>query len=161
MTPNRKAFLDMIALSEGTSTSPATKCNGYDVIVTGIDGKPEVFTDFSTHPFANGRPPKIINKEGLKSDAAGRYQQMLKYWPFYQRNLKLPDFGPASQDRIAIQLIGECRALVLIDAGRFADAVFACRSRWASLPGAGYAGQHENTIEALQEAYLKAGGALA
>jgi len=161
MTPNRKAFLDMIAFSEGTSTSPVTKCNGYDVIVTGIDGKPEIFTDFSTHPFANGRPPKVINKDGLRSDAAGRYQEMMKFWPYYQKLLRLPDFGPESQDRLAIQLIGECHALALIDAGRFAEAINACRSRWASLPGAGYKGQHENTIEVLHDAYLKAGGKLA
>ena len=46
MNTNRRAFLDMLAYSEGTSTSPATKDRGYDVIVTGIDGKPEIFTDY-------------------------------------------------------------------------------------------------------------------
>lgn len=50
---NRKAFGDLLAYSEGTSTSPATRNNGYDVIVTGIDGKPEIFTDYSDHPFAH------------------------------------------------------------------------------------------------------------
>jgi len=44
ITKNQKAFLDVVATSEGTCTSPATKNNGYDVIVTGVDGKPEVFT---------------------------------------------------------------------------------------------------------------------
>ncbi|RYM51244.1 lysozyme, partial [Serratia proteamaculans] len=58
---NLRAFLDMLAWSEGTLTSPATKNNGYDVIVTGIDKKPEVFTDYSDHPFNKGRPSKVIN----------------------------------------------------------------------------------------------------
>ena len=48
-----KAFLDLIAYSEGTSTSSVTKNDGYDVIVTGVDG-PSIFTDYSDHPFANG-----------------------------------------------------------------------------------------------------------
>lgn len=51
------AFLDMLAWSEGTSTSPATKCDGYDVIVTGIDKKPEIFTDFSVHKAAGKSAP--------------------------------------------------------------------------------------------------------
>lgn len=52
---NVVAFLDMLAWSEGTSTSPATKDRGYDVIVTGADRVPEVFTDYSVHPFSRGR----------------------------------------------------------------------------------------------------------
>jgi hypothetical protein len=39
-------MLDLLAWSEGTSTSPVTKADGYDVIVTGVDG-PEVFTDYA------------------------------------------------------------------------------------------------------------------
>ena len=32
------AFLDLIALSEGTSKAPNTHDDGYDIIVNGIDG---------------------------------------------------------------------------------------------------------------------------
>lgn len=157
---NQSAFLDMLAVSEGTSTSPATKNRGYDVIVTGIDRLPEIFTDFSTHPFARGRRPKQINSNGLYSTASGRYQHMLKDWAHYRDLLKLPDFGPQSQDRWALQLIRERGALPLIDAGRFDEAVAKVRNLWASLPGAGY-GQPEHRIEKLRTAYERAGGVLA
>ena len=52
---NALAFLDMLASAEGTGNHPATAMDGYDVIVTGIDGKPEVFREFTDHPFARGR----------------------------------------------------------------------------------------------------------
>ncbi len=160
ISKNMRAFLDMIAVSEGTSTSPATMNNGYDVIVTGADRTPEIFIDYRAHPFANGRKSKVINSKGLTSNASGRYQFMGVYWPHYKLLLDLPDFGPASQDKWAIHLIKECKATADVEAGRFADAVHKCRSRWASFPGAGY-NQHENSLVKLQRAYVAAGGVLA
>lgn len=157
---NRKAFLDMLAVSEGTSTSPATRNNGYDVIVTGIDGKPEIFTDYSTHPFAGGRKSKVINSKGLTSNAAGRYQHMLKDYAHYKKQLNLADFGPVSQDLWALQLIRERGALPLIDIGQIVLAVARVKNLWASLPGAGY-GQHENRIDKLVAVYLESGGLVA
>src|SRR5262245_2494439 len=100
---NVLAFLDLLAWCEGTSISPATRDDGYDVIVTGIDGLPETFTDYRAHPFAAGRSSKVINRKGLTSNAAGRYQFMLKDYAHYRTQLGLPDFGPVSQDRWAIQ----------------------------------------------------------
>lgn len=161
MTTNLRAFLDTIAWAEGTSTSPATRNNGYDVVVTGVDGRPEIFTDYRAHPFAGGRPSKIINRAGLTSNAAGRYQHMLRDWAHYRDLLRLPDFGPASQDAWAIQLIRERRALPLIEAGRFADAVAAVSNLWASLPGANYAGQPMRKLAQLAGIYSAAGGRLA
>jgi muramidase (phage lysozyme) len=157
---NRLAFLDMLAVSEGTSTSPITKARGYDVIVTGSTGEPEIFTDFSDHPFNAGRKSKGINASGLTSNAAGRYQFMLKDWAHYRDQLSLPDFGPESQDKWAIQLIRERGALPLIDMGQFELAVARVRNLWASLPGAGY-GQLEHGIDKLKVAYLDAGGVMA
>ena len=160
MNTNRKAFLDMLAFSEGTSTSPITKHNGYDVIVTGADRKPEIFTDFTDHPFNKGRKSKVINSRGLTSNASGRYQFMLKDWEHYRKQLGLKDFGPESQDLWALQLIRERGALPLIDAGKFDEAVSRVRNLWASLPGAGY-NQPEHSISKLQLAYTKAGGTFA
>lgn len=162
---NRIAFLDMLAVAEGTSTSPATRMRGYDVIVTGVDGKPETFDDFAAHPFAPEypgnnhmrRPSKVINKSGLTSNASGRYQFMLVHWDHYRDQLSLPDFGPESQDKWALQLIRERSALPLIDAGSLSEAVARCRNLWASLPGAGY-GQPEHSFERLRTAYMNAGG---
>ncbi len=149
----------MLSVSEGTSTSPATRCKGYDVIVTGVDGKPEVFTDFSDHPCAKGRPAKIINRNGLLSTASGRYQFLLRDWAHYKALLHLADFGPVAQDLWAIQLIRERGALPLIDAGSFDLAVARVRNLWASLPGAGY-GQPEHGLDKLRAAYKAAGGTL-
>ncbi|EIY2512154.1 glycoside hydrolase family 24 protein [Pseudomonas aeruginosa] len=156
---NVVAFLDMLAWSEGTSTSPATRADGYDVIVTGHDGKPEIFTDYGTHPFAGGRPSKRINSKGLTSNASGRYQQMLRDWPHYRVKLQLPDFGPISQDRLAIQHIRECRALDDVKSGHISRAIEKCARIWASLPGAGY-GQREHSLQRLLRQYQKAGGDL-
>jgi muramidase (phage lysozyme) len=154
MNANLKAFLDMIAYSELGEKLLKNSDNGYNVIVGGslfatIDGKP----DYRYHP------KKRVYIKRIKdwSTAAGRYQILLRYWNAYKEQLNLKDFGHASQDAVAIQLIKECRAIKDIEAGRFAEAVHKCNSRWASLPGAGY-NQHENEIKALQLAYANSGG---
>lgn len=146
---NVRAFLDMLAISEIGPALLAVSDNGYNVIVGSTPAHPILFTDYSKHPRQY--------QKAENSDAAGRYQFMGRYWDHYRVQLALPDFGPESQDIWAIQLIRECRALELIQDGKFPLAVEACRSRWASLPGAGY-GQHENTLAALTDAYTQAGG---
>lgn len=150
------AFLDMIAWSEGTSISPDTQNDGYDVIVRGVTATPRIFLDYSKHP---GLSVIVRFKPLLQSTAAGRYQVLERYAKAYIRSLKLPDFGPLSQDLIALQLIRECGALQVIQRGDFKRGVFLCRSRWASLSGAGY-GQPEHPIEKLQAAYVEAGGSV-
>lgn len=150
MDKNRQlqAFLDLIAYSEGTDNGrQPTNNHGYDVIVGG-----KLFYDYSKHP---GVYVKLNPR--LTSSAAGRYQILEKFAKHYMNQLKLPDFGPDSQDKIAIQLIKECKALDDIYAGRIHSAVYKCRSRWASLPGAGY-GQHEQKIEKLIAVFKEAGG---
>ena len=161
MSPNLKAFLDTLSVSEGTSTCPITKDRGYDVIVTGADGVHELMTTYANHPFAAGRPPKLVNKRtGLYSTAAGRYQFLVRDWGHYKLKLDLPDFGPDSQDRWAIQLIKERRALDDIETGHFVRAVAKVSNLWASLPGAGY-GQPEHRMDTLAAVYEKAGGEFA
>jgi muramidase (phage lysozyme) len=144
MNSNRRAFLAAIAVSEGTEHLGD---HGYDCLVGG-----SLFQNYDDHP----RKVVILSKK-LSSTAAGRYQILSRIYDFYKKSLKLPDFSPDSQDKIALQLIKECKALNDIDAGRFDEAVTKCKSRWASLPGAGY-GQHENKLEDLRLAYRQAGG---
>lgn len=151
ISDNLKAFLDMIAFSELGKKLLAASDNGYNVIVGG-----SLFhNNYVDHPRIVVDLPKI----GIKSSAAGRYQILARFYDVYKVQLGLHDFSPAAQDAIAIQLIRECRALDDIEAGRITAAISKCRSRWASLPGAGYS-QHENTVESLLGAYGEAGGSI-
>jgi len=136
-SPALMQFLDLVGFSEGTSTSPITKNNGYDVIVTGING-PEIFTDYSDHPFAH-RPPQIVRETPLlESTAAGRYQLLYRYWKVYKVQLSLPDYSPASQDQVALQQMKERFAIDLILGGHIQSAIEACATVWASFPGNDY-----------------------
>ena len=147
MSPNLKAFLDMIAVSEGTKGKGD---DGYNVIVGG-----SLFTDYSDHP------RKLVwLKPGLASTAAGRYQLLGRYWDVYKKQLGLQDFSAASQDAVAIQQIKERKALDDIEKGYINVAIDKCKNIWASLPGAGY-GQHENSVDKLIAAYKAAGGTVA
>lgn len=148
---NRCAFLDAIANSEiGPALLAATQ-NGYNVLVGSTPTHPLTFPSYAAHP-------DILNR-ALNSTAAGRYQLLYRYWLSYSKMLNLPDFGPLSQDKIALQQIRECNALPFIDAGNFAHAVALCSRIWASLPGNDY-GQHQNAIALLQSYYTAAGGVL-
>ena len=129
----RKAFLDMLAWSEGTDNGrQKTRNHGYDVIVGG-----ELFTDYSDHP----RKLVTLNPK-LKSTGAGRYQLLpvggclpQAAWP--------ERLSPKSQDAVALQQIKERGALPMIDRGDIRQAIDRCSNIWASLPGAGY-GQFEH-----------------
>jgi muramidase (phage lysozyme) len=147
MTNNLKAFLDMIAISEGTARLGN---NGYNVIVGG-----QLFKDYHDHPGVKVWIPRIKKY----SSAAGRYQILHRYWDHYKKQLKLPDFSPDSQDKVAIQMIKEQKALKDIEEGRIEEAINKCANIWASLPGAGY-NQHENSMEKLMIAYHNAGGGI-
>ena len=148
-------FLDLIAWSEGTSDSPVTRDDGYDVVVTGIDG-PEIFTDFSDHPFAKGRPSVVVRREPLlTSTAAGRYQLMLRWWRAYQEMLGLKDFSPLSQDKVALRQMKERHAIAAVLAGDIAEAIMDCSNIWASFPGNDYAQAGGKTLEDLMAQWGK------
>lgn len=152
VTPQRKAFLDAIAVGEGTDNGrQQTKNHGYDVIVGG-----SLFSDYSKHPNRLVKLPKL----GINSTAAGRYQLLSRYYDVYKKQLGLPDFSPASQDQIALQQISERKALDDIDAGRIKDAVKKCRTIWASLPGSPY-GQRTETFDDFLGYFRAAGGKVA
>ena len=79
----RKAFLDILAWSEGTDNGrQKTRNHGYDVIAGG-----ELFTDYSDHP----RKLVTLNPK-LKSTGAGRYL-LSDRWGCLPRKLGLKDFS--------------------------------------------------------------------
>nr|ADF97547.1 PlyM22 [uncultured phage] len=152
LSRNMAAFLDMIGWSEIGDKLLAVSDDGYNVIVGSTPTKPKLFDDYAAHP--------QIYVKSVNSTAAGRYQILGKYATHYMAQLKLPDFAPASQDKIAIQLIRECKAVQLIEDGHIGRAITACKSRWASFEGAGY-GQREHSIDDLISHFIAYGGVLA
>jgi muramidase (phage lysozyme) len=96
----RKAFLDMLAWSEGTDNGrQKTRNHGYDVIVGG-----ELFTDYSDHP----RKLVTLNPK-LKSTAAGRYQ-LLSRRGLHTHREQPPDMSDTAcqpaRNRIALAYCG-------------------------------------------------------
>lgn len=148
---NYRAFLDMLAYSEGTDhPNQKSSFNGYDVIVGG-----GTFKCFDDHPRI-----VVTVRPGLRSSAAGRYQFIRSTWDALKKRLKLPDFGPISQDRACLELLRECGALNCLDRNDLAGAIRSARRIWASLPGAGY-GQREEKLAVLQKKFTDAGGRVA
>ena len=85
MNPKIKAFLDLIAFSEGTKGKGD---NGYNVIVGG-----DLFSDYTDHP----RKKVYIKSIDNYSTAAGRYQILSRLYDFYKKAMQLNYFSPASQ----------------------------------------------------------------
>jgi muramidase (phage lysozyme) len=142
---NQCAFLDMIAVSEGTAGKGD---DGYNILFGG-----QIFSGYEDHPRAH------ITIGAKTSTAAGRYQLLSKFYDAYKALLSLTGFFPLDQDIIALQQIKECRAIPLIEAGNLEGAIIKCAHIWASFPGAGY-GQHEQRVGLLTRAYTDAGGIL-
>ena len=144
----RKAFLDMLAWSEGTDNGRQKPGNhGYDVIVGG-----ELFTDYSDHP----RKLVTLNPK-LKSTDAGRYQLLSRWWDAHRKQLGLERLLSEKSDAVALQQIKERGALPMIDRGDIRQAPDRCSNIWASLPGAGY-GQFEHKADSLIAKFKEVGG---
>jgi muramidase (phage lysozyme) len=142
---NVRAFLDTISYSEGTTK------HGYYTFFGGSR-----LPNLAAHP--NRSVP--FGKRGEFTSAAGRYQFLKVTWRDLAKKLKLPDFGPHSQDLGAVELLRGCGALPKILNNDFKGAVFAARKIWASFPGANYPGQGMRTIASLRAAFNRSlGGA--
>lgn len=141
---NLNAFLDMIAAAEGTKDRGD---DGYNILVGGME-----FSSYRDHP-------RMFNRK-LNSTAAGRYQILMRIYDHYKYSLGFRDFMPDIQDKIAIKLIRECKAMRDVETGCLRNAIEKCKSRWASFPGAGY-GQGERTYEWMEAKYLEYGGVIA
>lgn len=154
---NVQAFLSMIAVSEGTAgRGDYAACYGYRHTIQSFDDHPAVTGEWRGEPLDSLGP----RYKGKISTAAGRYQIIKPTWLGCKRALGLRDFGAASQDAAAVQIIKQTGALQAVIDGRFGDAVAACAGQWASLPGS-TAGQGTRKMGDLQAAFLRAGGVLA
>lgn len=143
---NLRAFLDTIAVSEGTYGKGD---NGYNIMFGG-----KTFGSYAAHP-------RVRHKFGKSSTtAAGRYQFMVDTWDEFSRKLSLKDFSPASQDTAAIELVKRRKAYGAVLAGQFDKAIALCANEWASFPGNSY-GQPKHNIQYLRDVYAKAGGKFA
>ncbi|MFA1686570.1 glycoside hydrolase family 104 protein [Achromobacter dolens] len=122
-----RRFLDAIGSAEGTDT------HGYNTAFGG--GKLESLADHprQLHDFTqtDGTPNK--------TSAAGRYQFLQNTWDDVAKSLNLPDFGPASQDIAAVELLRRNGALPAVLAGDYDTAIQKSGGTWASLPSSPYA----------------------
>ena len=142
----RKAFLDMLAWSEGTDNGrQKTRNHGYDVIVGG-----ELFTDYSDHPRKRHAKPKTQINRRRTLPASFPLVGCLPQQLGLKTSLR-------SQDAVALQQIKERGALPMIDRGDIRQAIDRCSNIWASLPGAGY-GQFEHKADSLIAKFKEAGG---
>lgn len=162
---NRRAWLLTLQACEGT-----LQAGGYRALYGSRPGALRLFDSFADHPRIASR---ISLADSRYTSAAGAYQAMavspipgggstrVNTWDRIKSKLALPDFSPASQDAFALELTRECGALADVDAGRVLEAARKCKSQWASLPGANYAGQGMRSPDFIVAAYRENGGELA
>lgn len=164
ITPNVRAFIDMISQCEGTANA-----GGYAALYGSRAGNVKTFNGFADHPRLaqriSGTDPRWTTAAGLLqwmavSPIPGGGYTRLNTWDRLKAKLQLPDFSPASQDRAAVEVFEQFGALADIQAGRVLEAARKLRSQWASLPGAGY-GQGERTTAYVSAKFAEAGGVLA
>ena len=154
---NVRALLDAIAWAEigPEMLADLRTDDGYCVLVGSLPGALKLFDDYSDHPLID--KPALEYTPGLYSSAAGRYQILSRYWRHYQQQLGLPDFGPESQDRYAIQQLREQGALEPIGRGDLQTAIERCGNIWASLGHNDYE-QPTHRYEVIEQAFVNAGG---
>jgi muramidase (phage lysozyme) len=148
-SPRMQAFLATIRWAEtgysGTESYRQLVFNG-------------TFNNFSTHPLQ--KQCAAINGKQTCSTAAGAYQMLDKSWWDLQPKLKLPDFSPRSQDRMAVEYIrrnnamGKARSSTIadIESGNFAKAACKVGKIWASFPCNSY-NQNPKSMEKLSTYY--------
>lgn len=159
---NTAALLETIKRCEGTAgqPDPYRVCYAYRHTIRDLRDHPAITGEWRGEALPDDMCRAAGFGAGCVSTAAGAYQIIKPTWTRLKGRLGLPDFGPASQDAAAIQLLRERGALAKIERGDLAGAIAAARKEWASLPGAGY-GQGERTMAWVQARYIEAGGALA
>lgn len=148
MTPNETGFLAMVRWSEVLSAR--ADVDPYRCVF----GFGHVIEDMSDHPTLTGEWPGLARANGQHTTAAGAYQIEVATWRGCKHVYGAKDFSPEEQDRIALALVNERRAVVAINAGDIETAIARCSAEWASLPGS-QSGQPQKQMAQLMEAYAK------
>jgi muramidase (phage lysozyme) len=137
--PRVRSFLDILSRGEGTY---GRGDNGYNIAfggapTVGYDKHPKKLYDFT-------------QTDGVKNQtsAAGRYQIIAKTAQGLEKQLGTTDFSPATQDKMAIELIRQNGALDNILTGDYEGAINKLGGVWASLPSSPYA-QPRRSMEEL------------
>lgn len=157
MSRNLAAFLAMLAHAEGTDqvADPYACCFAYKHTVKDMRDHPAVTGEWAGERLTEQQCMGLGLGKRCVSTAAGKYQITRGTWVDLRRLIVLPDFGPASQDKAAAKLIEMEGALQDVEAGRIAQAIDKCKSRWASLPGANAPGQPQRKLEGLLAFYAR------
>jgi lysozyme len=140
---NINAFLYMIRSCEHRFPRDVVNDDCYEIFYGGTR-----FADLSDHPVITGElapvplPEAMCRAAGLKSPcystAAGAYQFIRPTWQRLRNKLGLDDFGFASQDQAALELLRETGVIDLIEEGEIENAIRMASKIWASLPGNAY-----------------------
>lgn len=145
---NVKAFLGAIAWAEG---------GGYDFMFGALpNSKKWRITDYSTHPGAD---------LGGKTTAAGMYQITNDTWKDHGiKGMGLHDFGPDTQDLIAVSVLRRAGAVEDLVKGNFKKAMESASRPWAALSkGPGLPNRYQlqpyKTYEEVLAKYKELGGA--
>jgi muramidase (phage lysozyme) len=117
---NRCTFLDMIAAANLGADVVAASDAGYNVLQGSTAAAPLLFDDYTDHP-------NQVNATTGTTDA-GRYLISFAAWQLSKRPLFIPDFGPLSQDKIALAQMEESGVTALVDAGQFDQAMTAWKA---------------------------------
>lgn len=159
---NIAAFLQVLRQAEGTDAQP----DPYRVTF----GYRHVIQSLADHPTETGEWAGLVLSDGMcsaagfgpgcRSTAAGAYQIIRPTWRKLRDRLGLVDFGAASQDAAAVELLRQRGALGAVEAGDLVAAVRLARHEWASLPG-NTAKQQQRPIATLAAWFNQAGGTLA
>ena len=124
----RKAFLDMLAWSEGTDNGRQKnqKSCGYDVIVGG-----ESFTDYSDHP---RKLVTLNSKTQINRKAPDATSFLSRWWDAYRKQShSLTSLRKVRT--LALQQIKERGALPMIDRGDIRQAIDRCSNIWGFTAG--------------------------
>jgi muramidase (phage lysozyme) len=159
---NERAFLLLIQWAEGTDREPDPYrvCYGYKHTIANFVDHPAITGEWRGEKLPDEMCLKAGQKPGCISTAAGAYQLIRPTWRGIKERLRLLNFDPENQDRAALYLIENRKAIDDVRAGRIQTALAKCAFEWASLPG-NLADQPQRRRDDLVAVFERAGGAVA